>query len=217
MIERLVAALTSNPSAGLAFCRSQLVDADDRVVGDDYAGRERAFRAKCATDALISGREMSRFLLDSCVIPNMSAALIRRECFAALGPFTANYRMCGDWDLFFRIAARRDVAYVAEPLNRFRQHETTIRSLMKDRVTYEEYFRLLLGQIQVLDLTFAERCRFRTHVMYLWAVHLISPSWAGLANFPCHLGFVVRYDPWALLFFGPSLMVRAVQVLGKLV
>jgi glycosyltransferase involved in cell wall biosynthesis len=160
MIERLVAALHANPSAGLAFCRSLVVDEQDRVIGNDFVSRERAFRARCATDAFVSGEEMTRFLLDSCVIPNMSAALIRQECFVSLGPFTSAYRVCGDWDLFFRIAACYDVAYVAEPLNKFRQHKSTIRITTKDRVIYEEYLRLLLSQIRLLDLTFVERCRF---------------------------------------------------------
>ena len=215
MIERLVRAMQTHGTAGIAYCRSLLVDEHDRVLGDDFAMRERSFRVRCSADALVSGKQMSRFLLHSCAIPNLSAALIRRECFDAVGNLSSSYRACSDWDLFFRIAARYDVAYIAEPLNRFRQHRTTIRSVMKERVTFDEYIRLLLGQIRLLDLTFWERCRFRTHVMYLWSVHLISPSLSGLRNFPYHLGIVMRHDPSALFFLAPGLILRFLQVLGK--
>ncbi|TKB95376.1 MAG: glycosyltransferase [Nitrospira sp.] len=215
LIQRLVAAMKASPTAGMAFCRSALVDEHDNLLGDDFTVRESSFRARCSTDTLLSGAEMSRFLLHSCVIPNLSAALIRKECFAIVGNLSSSYRVCCDWELFFRIAARYDVAYIAEPLNRFRQHAATIRSVTKERVVYEEYFRLLLGQIHLLDLTWIERCRFRLHVMYLWSVHLLTPSKGGWSNFPYHFERVLDLDPLALLFFVPSLVLRAARVLGK--
>jgi GT2 family glycosyltransferase len=132
MVERLVDALQRHPSAGIAFCRSLMIDEDDRVLGDDYMIRESAFRTRCEKDTLLAGAEASRFLLHSCVIPNLSAALFRRECFSTVGYLSAEYRVCCDWDLFFRVAAGYDIAYVAEPLNRFRQHGETIRSVTKD-------------------------------------------------------------------------------------
>ena len=215
LIQRLVAAMQAHPTAGMAFCRSVLVDERDNPLGDDFTVREASFRARCSMDTLLSGAETSRFLLHSCVIPNLSAAMFRRECFASVGNLSSSYRVCCDWDLFFRVAARYDVAYVAEPLNRFRQHSATIRSVTKERIVYEEYFRLLLGQIRVLDLTWAERNRYRLHVMYLWSVHLLSPSKGGWRNFPYHLGRVLDLDPLALLFFFPSMVMRAARMLGK--
>ena len=215
MIERLVDAMQRHPSAGIAFCRSLMVDENDRVLGDDFAIREAAFKSRCAGDTLLTGAEASRFLLHSCVIPNLSAALFRRECFSEVGYLSLDYRVCCDWDLFFRVAARYDIAYVAEPLNRFRQHRETIRSVTKDKVVFEEYFRLLLGQIRALDLSFFERVRFRTHVMYLWAVHLSSPSLNGIFNLPYHLGRVVSLDPLALLFAVPGGLLRTSELVVK--
>ncbi len=216
MIERLVQAMQARPETGIAFCRSLLVDEHDAVLGDDFTIRESSFRSRCADDTLIAGNEMARFLLHSCVIPNLSAALFRRECFSAVGNLSSDYRVCCDWDLFFRVVSRYDVAYIAEPLNYFRQHQTTIRSATKERVVYEEYFRLLLGQIRTMKLTGRERLGFRAHVMSLWAVHLISPSFAGLANFPYHLKRVFCLDPMALPLLVPSLVLRIVSVLGKI-
>lgn len=216
MVERLVDALQRHPSAGIAFCRSQMVDANDRVLGDDFEIREARFRLRCTEDTLLSGAEASRFLLHSCVIPNLSAALFRRACFDDVGKLSSDYRVCCDWDLFFRVAARYDIAYVAEPLNRFRQHETTIRSVTKDRVVFEEYFRLLLGQVRKLNLSLLERAWFRTHVMYLWSVHLLSPSLNGISNLPYHLGRIFRIDPLALLFAIPGGLLRVGEVVTKL-
>jgi glycosyltransferase involved in cell wall biosynthesis len=216
MIERLVAALEENPTAGIAFCRSLLVDASDRVLGDDRDIQKPPFRARCAIDALIEGAEMGRFLLYGCVISNLSAALFRRTCFVEAGNLTSDYRACSDWDLFFRMARRFDVAYVAEPLNLFRQHETTIRSRMKERETYQEYFRVLLSHAAPMNLTPLERARFRTHVMFLWAVYLTSPSMRGLADLPYHLRLLLRLDPMSVVFLPAGIALRFGDITRKL-
>ena len=215
LIERLVASLKGKPTGGIAFCRSLMIDKNGEIIGDDLRVRERSFQEKCATDTLITRHEMSRFLLHSCVIPNLSAALIRKRCFDRVGMLSRDYRVCSDWEFFFRVAREFDFAYVAEPLNKFRQHEATIRSVTKGRVTYEEFMRLLLGQIRTLDLTVGERCRFRMHVMYLWAMHLMLPSLSGLRDFPYHFKQVLRLDPPVLLFLVPGVVARLVRILGK--
>jgi glycosyltransferase involved in cell wall biosynthesis len=215
MIERMVQAMHHHPSAGIVFCRSLLVNEQDTTLGNDFDIRESSFRSRCVKDTLLNRDEMARFLLHSCVIPNLSAALFRRDCFSVIGNLSSAYRVCCDWDLFFRIVSEYDVAYITEPLNYFRQHETTIRSATKDRVVYEEYFRLLLGQIRSMELTCAERLRFRSHVMYLWTVHLISPSLSGFFNFPYHLKKIFYLDLISLPLLLPALIFRGFQILKK--
>lgn len=215
MIERLVQSIKDNPSAGISFCRSLLINEQDEILGNDFDIREASFRLRCADDTLLKSDEMAKFLLHSCVIPNLSAALFKRECFSTVGNLSTSYRVCCDWDLFFRIASRYDIAYIAEPLNYFRQHKTTIRSVTKDRVVYEEYFRLLLGQIGSMSLTYIERLQFRVHVMYLWSVHLISPSFSGIINFPYHLKRVFYLDQIALILLIPAMFLRIVRIIRK--
>ncbi|HEY6925279.1 MAG TPA: glycosyltransferase, partial [Steroidobacteraceae bacterium] len=208
MIERLVTGLQVNPTAGIAFCRSKLVDANNHVLGDDREYQNAKFRTLCATDVLIPGAQMGQLLLYGCVISNLSAALFRRTCFEAAGNLSCDYRACSDWDLFFRVAKRFDTAYIAAPLNLFRQHATTIRSRMKERETYQEYFRVLLSHGASLHLSALERARFRTHIMFLWAVHLMSPSLQGLADLPYHLRLLLRLDPLAVMFLPAGIALR---------
>ena len=217
LIEQLVLAMRSGDNVGIAFCRSWLVDKDNQILSDDLRSQQRAFQKRCAVNALISGAEMGKYLLHSCVIPNLSAVLIRRECFFMVGIFSPDYRACSDWDIFFKVAKHFDFAYVSQPLNLFRQHETTIRSVMKGRATYEEFFRILLGNLRKLRLTPIERARARMRVMSLWAVHLVSPSARGVLNFPYHLGCVLSRDPAALIFLFPSVVQRVITIFAKLI
>ena len=215
LIERLVEKMTQHTRAGLVFCRSLMIDEHGNRLGDDFEVREQAFRNRCKQDCSLSSYEMRRFLMHSCVIPNLSAALIRRDCFEKVGLLSSEYKACSDWDLFFRIADHFDFSYVATPLNYFRQHGRTIRSVTKGRVTYDEFFRVLLKQLSKLEFSASERNRFRMHIMYLWAVELLRYSTAGLINFPHHARLVNSLDRASLFYLFPALLKRVLEFPAK--
>jgi glycosyltransferase involved in cell wall biosynthesis len=216
MVEALVNGMKISDSIGVSFCRSQMVNGDDDVVGDDFVVRERSFRNRCKTDTLISASEMYRFFFHSCVIPNLSAALFRKECFSKVGTLSDSYKACCDWDLFFKIFASFDAYYVASPYNSFRQHNKTIRSSLKGRIEYEEFFRLLLSQINERNsLSLYERTKFRIHVMKLWCLHLSNSRDKGYKNFTYHFSVIWKYDKYSLLFFIPGVLARISELTIK--
>ncbi len=216
MIEKLVAALEIDPKLGVAFCRSLMVDEVDQIIGDDFQVRENIFKKFCSKDAYIEGKLMHRFLMHSCVIPNLSAVLIRRNCLEKVGLFSHDFKACSDWDLFFRIAKDFDFAYVAEPLNYFRQHSKTIRSATKGRITYDEFFKVLLPKIKNSQFSIIQRIYFRYHVMYLWSIELMRPSFQGIKNFPHHAKLSISLDPLAILLLPFSLAVRVTEIPFKI-
>ena len=217
MIEQLVKGMYENPTVGISFCRSSMVDEDGKLIGDDFLVREKAFKIRCNNDVLLNQKEMGRFLLHSCVIPNLSAALFRRECYKSAGGLTSAYRVCSDWALFFKVVENYDVAYVSQPLNEFRQHKTTIRSSTKERILYEEIIGLLLTEITLLDLTFKEHIKYRLHVMYLWSSHILRPSFSGILSFTYLLKVVLRFDAIAIVYFPMAFMLRAMHLPFKII
>lgn len=217
MVGVLVDALESHPKAGIAFCRSLMVNEVGKVIGDDFQIREKSFRQHCAQDAYIKGSLMNRFLMHSCVIPNLSAALMRKSCLNEVGLFSKDYKACSDWDLFFRIAKNYDFAYVAKPLNFFRQHGKTIRSATKGRITYDEFFSVLLPKINHSDFSLTERISFRFHVMYLWSIELVRPSLQGWKNFAHHAKLALSLDPLAIFFLPFAIGTRVIEIPFKLI
>ncbi|MBI2283823.1 MAG: glycosyltransferase [Bacteroidetes bacterium] len=215
MIEELVKGMQSDPSVGISFCKSLMIDGDNKILGDDFVVREKAFRTRCQSSTLLSGDEMNRFLLHSCVIPNLSAALIKKQALLEHGFFSHDYKACCDWDLFFRIFKTYSCYYIAEPLNYFRQHNKTIRSTLKGRIEYEEFFRLLLTKLKEIKMSSLQRAYFRTAVMKLWMVYLLSPGQKGYKNFEYHLSVVRKHDPIALIFFVPGFVARLTDLFVK--
>ncbi len=200
MLEKLIKKLEQNPKCVASFCRSTMVDQDSVAYGDDFQGRERAFKNRCANDTVISGEEMSRFLLHSCVMPNLSAIVFRRKDFLSVGGLDPIYKVCSDWDLFFKLAELGDIAYVAAPLNSFRQHRTTIRKTTKERIVYSEYFELLTRNIRHMHLSPFERLKYIFRISTLWVQFLYSLSGIGLKNFFFHLRENWHYDKRIVLF-----------------
>lgn len=219
MIAALVDALQRSPSAVIAFCRSVLIDQDGIRLGDDYEIREPAFKHACKANTLIAGRQMARFLMHSCVIPNLSAALFCKKALLAESGFSQAYRVCCDWDLFFRLTCQYDVAYVAAPLNLFRQHAATIRSTTRERDVYAEYFRLLLGvgRSHPAIRGVGRRVELRYMVMKLWCVHLLSRRGLSLTHFVYHWRYIAALDPAALLLLPAAFVFRSLELISKYV
>jgi len=212
MISSLVSALNANPAAGLAFCRSTMIDENNQILGNDFEVREKSFQKRCRESTLLSGSETTQFLFKACVIPNLSAALFRRETLDHVGGFSEAFKVCCDWDLFFRIAEHYDVAYVALPLNYFRQHARTVRSATKSKIVFEEYFRLLLSKIRSRPMSILDAMSFRITVMHLWAVNLIPPSEGLIQNIPYHLHCIYKADPLSLALVPFAIFKRIFEV-----
>ena len=216
MIQRLVEGFRCNSSVGISYCRSLMINESGKILGDDFECREHNFRTNCMNDTLISRYQMQLFLLHSCVIPNLSAALFSRDCFVKAGGLSPSYRVCSDWDLFFHIASFSDVYYVAKPLNKFRQHQTTIRMSTKERILYTEIVSLLLIQIKMLNLTWFERSKYRLRVMYIWSSHILGVSFAGFHSFQFITKIVLQIDPSAMIYIPPAIILRMYHLLIKL-
>jgi hypothetical protein len=52
--------------------------------------------------------------------------VFRRAALLEAGPFDATYPLAADYDMWFRLALRHDVAYLAEPLFRYREHPASL-------------------------------------------------------------------------------------------
>jgi len=215
MIEKLVEGLNNNPNVGISYCRSLLIDESDKVIGNDYDGRDLDFKKKCIKDTLIEKNEMNKFLLNTCVIPNLSAAIFRKNYYIEVGGLNKSYKVCSDWDLFFRMVEKFDVFYISESHNYFRQHLKTIRSSTKNKVLYEEYLRLLLPRVKELKLKIVEKHKYRFQVINLWAEHLMDSSMGGVKDFIFHLKVVAKYDFISIFFLPPVLFNRLKQYLNK--
>ena len=133
LLETLVTTLGADPTVMLAYCRSWRVTEDDQKngFGDwylDYLDPQR-WTANFVTDGV---EECQNYFVYSNPVPNASAVVFRRAGYQRVGGADETLRLCGDWKLWAAMALNGKVLYLAEPLNYFRYHDASVRS-----VTYQ--------------------------------------------------------------------------------
>ncbi len=168
-VETLARHLSENESVGVAYCRSNIVDKDGKIIGDDFTIREKTFKRYCIENTLITKHVMQRFLLHSCAIPNMSAALLKKDIITQVDGLSNAYKMCADWDLWCRIATCTDFYYVTLPLNNFRTHSSTARNIFGIKVQVYEIQKLLYCSASKFNLSLLEKLKFRIDFGFVWA------------------------------------------------
>ena len=173
LIENLVRPFSEDKILGISFCESELIDYFGNQIGSDRDSRDHKFIHSTQSDCRIEGVEMASFLSHSCVIPNLSAALFRREALALSEGFSTRYSICSDWNLFIELSLSWDFFYIRKPLNKFRQHKKNVRSSVKESALSGQIIKLLVETSLDYRLKFRVRRRFRERSFVLFLLHFV--------------------------------------------
>jgi glycosyltransferase involved in cell wall biosynthesis len=227
LLAELVARLDDHPNVGLAYCQSWVVNGDGVIIraGTDYT--DALDREHWLTDFVAGGRdECARYMTQMNAIPNASAVLLRRSVMDRVGPVPEDFKLNGDWAFWVRMLLAADVAFVARPLNYFRNHEATVRSRsLRVGVTLEEMIRIrgLIGR--EVGLSAASRRALAESMAYTWLYSLDGGSgeriplqfrlrllW-NMARFDRRAAEIVALEPlrWALRRLGLGGAARAMR------
>jgi glycosyltransferase involved in cell wall biosynthesis len=128
-LDVLVGRLEQNPECGVAYCNSLRVDASSHIIEPVQPTMYDVDRTRWQSDFVGSGREECvRYLIRECTIQNASAAVFKRELCDLVGGADESFRMVSDWKFWASLLCVSDLAFVAEPLNYFRKHESSVRA-----------------------------------------------------------------------------------------
>ncbi|MFA5909885.1 MAG: glycosyltransferase [Vicinamibacterales bacterium] len=171
----LAGVLDANPPVGLAYCRSRIIDAGGtpQSVSPSHPRWDRDFITTAAIEL--------PFLLDQKTIPTASAVLLRRSLLDRCGGFDTTFRLAADHMLWARMLREADVAYVAQPLNRFRSHDRTVRASAPRSVTVRERYRLYGFVLDAFDVDAVAREALRERLARNWAECLAQDRAEGRA------------------------------------
>jgi glycosyltransferase involved in cell wall biosynthesis len=212
----LVTLLDCRPDVGVAYCQSHIVNEQGQIIGNDFHNRDDAFKTLCRQDTAIPKETMSRFLLYACVIPNMSAALIRKGCIDRVGGLSTQYRVCADWDFWCKMAEHCSFYYIIAPLNYFRTHSTTVRSTAGISLHVIEYYKLLYNAFSKINMSFYEGFRFRVHCGIKWVNFIAVNPCEWLRNFPSLCRETMKYEKFSIVFLALGIFANALRLLRKL-
>ncbi len=134
-LARQVAILDQRPEISLVGCRALRMNADGQVFDEaaDFRG-EPTFRAFVAEWGII--------------IHSLSAVLIRRTAFDAVGLFDPAYLIANDYDLYLRLSRRFRCVSIQEPFFRYRRHAGPMGNLSNQRERMVEEVIAILNKTQ---------------------------------------------------------------------
>jgi glycosyltransferase involved in cell wall biosynthesis len=200
-LETLVSNLNNQENVGVVFSRSNLIDKFGNFISDDYIIREFSFRKLCKKTTIIQADQMRYFLSFSCVIPNLSAALIKRELYNMSGGLSDKYLIASDWDFWLKLTAETDFLYIAEPLNNFRQHDTTIRSTYKASLQIVEIHNIIYQYIRFNNIKGMDSFKMKIGAGSIWFSYFVSGAKINFEIFYTVFRKTFEYEKLNILFF----------------
>ena len=123
MVQSLMEIADSNPSVGLIYCGSNLVD----EVGNSMGEIIREVRINKNNYYINSGdNESEKHFLFHPIVPNASAVIFKKKNFFKVNPSYKSFKICGDWLFWMDICFDNFIAYLPQKLNYFRQSSTSV-------------------------------------------------------------------------------------------
>ncbi len=110
----------------------------------DFMGENSEVRLVCTDSSLMGSTECRERKLRRDFIGNLfpilysnsfirtSTVLMAKDCFREIGYFDERYRSAEDYDVWLRVARRYPIAYLNQPLVRYRKHEENVS---RDKIT----------------------------------------------------------------------------------
>lgn len=125
-LEVLLEEFTLNNIA-LAYCDSLEIDEHGATIGRyDYGSQN--YKNIWDKSFIKDGTELIRdYFIFSNIIPNVSAALFSKVLLKK-ALIANDFKYCGDWSCYIRLAMKNKIAFVNQKLNLFRQHINTTRN-----------------------------------------------------------------------------------------
>ena len=105
----------ANADVGLVHVGVSHIDGAGKAISEDLEGQE----GRVANDLL---------LLKPVILGGGSGVVIRRSIFDEVGGFDTRLSTSADWELYYRIANRCEVAFVPEALVRYRFHGSNMHN-----------------------------------------------------------------------------------------
>lgn len=182
-LEKLISTILLNPNCGVIWSSSNLIDSNSNFIRNDIFDRSILFRKVTRSNKVISGKLMIKLLSESCIIPNLSAALIKKELYFKVGGLNENFKVVSDWKFWIDIAFYTDFYYISEPLNNFRQHKNTIRSKTKIDIQIIEVYDMFYSIINNENITNFNKYYLRIGAAYFWVSFFYSNFITSIKSF----------------------------------
>jgi glycosyltransferase involved in cell wall biosynthesis len=138
LFETLYSEIIKEEDIVLVFCQSYLIDSSSSLTGIweyDSSDFEESF--------VMNGTDFIwKYLIHKNVIPNASAVMFRKDIYELVGGANPLFPSNGDWLLWLKLLCHGKVAFINNPLNKYRRHDNTVtfRFSQSNKLDYKEVY-----------------------------------------------------------------------------
>jgi len=128
-LETVLQPLLQNKDVALSYCQSHRVNSNGDITGNWITHTSMFQPNPLEQDFVVDGNVfIENYLIHKNIIPNASAVLIRKTNLLKIMPlvFKPFMKYNADWFYYVQLLCNKKVAFVAESLNSFRYHETSV-------------------------------------------------------------------------------------------
>ncbi|MDT0686863.1 glycosyltransferase family A protein [Autumnicola psychrophila] len=128
-LEKLLKLHSADSGIALSFCQSHRMNADGKVTGNWITHTSKYEENIFRGNFKMNGSEfIEKYLIHKNVIPNVSAVLFKKEELIKITPLVFNpfMKYNADWVYYVQLLCNSKVAFLAETLNFFRYHESSV-------------------------------------------------------------------------------------------
>lgn len=119
-----------NPEVVLTYCNCEIINQNNEVIYPNNYWMFELDQNKWLKDHTEDGKDfLINFQRYRNVISNASGVVFRKKSFENLKYFPTNFKYAGDWLFWNQLCSTGKVAYISEPLNKWRVHENTTRKI----------------------------------------------------------------------------------------
>lgn len=143
-LESLTRIVEKNPNVGLAYCGSNTVNEDGKIIGkliQEVSNNRDGYYLNNGYD------ECRDAFFFHPIVPNASAVIFKKENFYKVDASFKQYKICGDWQFWIDICFDNYIAYFPKCLNYFRQSNTSVSR--SDHYRKDNYKIFLLEKLNV--------------------------------------------------------------------
>lgn len=199
-LEKTVAIIERQANISLVFCESFLINETSEVTGNtrDWQMPHERWNA-LAGEVIFSGIDFCKdYLTARCAIPNASAVLFSKRYYQTIGGADENFRMSGDWKLWFNMLFAAQGGYIGEPLNYFRSHNQTVRTTKEYLQKEEALYNLKQFHRQLLSV--GQTNRQMLEYIFLWSFK--KNPWTKKFNYSLqNIKTYFKNPTWEMVYF----------------
>ncbi len=181
-LEKCVSVFSKNQNLAVCYTQSNMIDKNDNVTGNLLWWTNERDETRWLNSYVNNGiDEVSRFMSFQNIIMNASSALFRKDLYLKCGGAPNYMKLCGDWVLWMKLSVLGDVAYISEPLNSYRFHNTTVRiSTEKKSLVFWETQEARSIALQLTGNKKQTYQIIKNRIASEWKNYLLSGGYSGI-------------------------------------